>query len=66
MNRKLFVITLVPALFMTAVCSTYVLISHQALALNPALAYTLGIVATLIVGSVFALWYKKHINTKKQ
>ena len=59
-QKKNFWIMLIPALFMTTVCSTYVFISRQMLHLPEPLAYGLGI-ACLVVASVwFAVWYRKE------
>jgi len=59
---KPFVITLIPALFMTTVCSTFLFVSKQALGLNE-VGYALG-GATLIVAMVwFFAWYGRY--TKK-
>lgn len=64
-QKKLYWLTLVPALFMTAVCSTYVLISNQALGLNATLSYVVGAGITLAFALVFAVWYKKYNNNNK-
>ena len=59
-QKKNFWIMLIPALFMTTVCSTYAFISRQMLHLPEPLAYGLGI-ACLVVASVwFAVWYNKQ------
>ena len=58
-KKKPFIITLVPALFMTVVCSTFLLVSKQALGLEEGLAYT-GSVIVLVVALVwFVAWYLK-------
>lgn len=60
---KPFFITLIPALFMTTICATYLFISRQAFHLPEPLAYTLG-GAVLIVAAVwFFVWYGKYKNT---
>ena len=57
-NKKPFVVTLVPALFMTVVCSTFLLVSKQALGLQETMAYT-GSCLILVVALVwFYSWYK--------
>ena len=57
-NKKPFVVTLVPALFMTVVCSTFLLVSKQALGLQEPMAYT-GSCLILVVALVwFYSWYK--------
>ena len=67
-NKKPFVVTLVPALFMTVVCSTFLLVSKQALGLQEPMAYT-GSCLILVVALVwFYSWYKglkrKNIGEK--
>ncbi len=59
-KHKFFWITLIPALFMTTVCSTFLFVSKQAFGLNETLGYTLGIVVLLIAVVWFAVWYRKY------
>ena len=62
-SKKPFIITLVPALFMTVVCSTFLLVSPQAFALSGVLGYT-GSVVVLVVALVwFFAWYRKYQKT---
>ena len=58
--HKPFVITLIPALFMTTVCSTFIFVSKQALHLDPALGYSLGFICFLVALTWFCAWYKKE------
>ena len=61
-RKKPFIITLVPALLMTVVCSTFLLLSPMALALSEPVAYT-GSVIILVVALVwFFAWYRKNMN----
>ena len=63
-KKKPFVMTLVPALFMTVICSTFLLISPTALALSESVAYT-GSVIILVIALVWFLgWYRSY--QKKQ
>ena len=63
-QKKPFVMTLVPALFMTVICSTFLLISPTALALGESLAYA-GSVIILVIALVWFLgWYRSY--QKKQ
>lgn len=58
-QKKPFVITLIPALFMTVVCGTFLLISPMALQLSSAVSYT-GSVVILVVACVwFFSWFRK-------
>lgn len=58
-QSKPYWITLFPAFFMTTVCSTFLLISDQALGLKPRLAYSLGIAVLLVAVLWFVVWYRK-------
>ena len=59
-ERKLYAITLIPALFMTAVCSTYIFIAGEGLALSRNLSYALGGAATLAVLGLFLRWKRRY------
>ena len=63
-KKKLFVITLVPAVFMTIVCTTF-LLSEQVFSLE--LSYALIIAGVTCVVSVawFFLWYRKYQESIK-
>ena len=64
-QRKPFIVTLIPALFMTVVCSTFLLISQQAFGLQPMVAYT-GSVVVLVAALVwFFAWYRKQNKITK-
>ncbi len=58
--QKNFCITLLPALFMTAVCSTYICIAPEGLSLAAPVAYGIGAACTLIAIGWFAVWYRKQ------
>ena len=59
-KNKPYVITLLPALFMTGVCSTYLFISKQAFGLQEDLAYFLGILTVVIAMVWFVVWIRKY------
>ena len=63
-HKKPFWITLIPAFFMTTVCSTFLFISKQAFHLPETLGYPLGGVCLVVAIIWFAVWYKKEM--KKQ
>ncbi|MDO6518775.1 carbon starvation CstA family protein [Zobellia uliginosa] len=54
-EQKMFWITLIPALFMTMVCTTYILIAPEGFQLDNDLAYMGGGILTLIISLLF--WY---------
>lgn len=52
-TKKCYWITLIPALFMTMVCSTYILIAPEGFELDNTISYVLGGIITLIVFVLF-------------
>ena len=59
-NKKPFIISLVPAVFMTVVCSTFLLVSKTAFGLQETIAYS-GSAIVLVVALVwFFSWYSKY------
>ena len=54
---KPYIITLVPALFMTTVCATFIFVSKQALHLGETVSYILGGCVLVIAVVWFAVWY---------
>ena len=60
-EKKPFWITLIPALFMTTVCSTFLFVSKQALELGT-VGYYLGALCFVVALVWFCVWYKKETN----
>jgi carbon starvation protein CstA len=60
-EHKPFWITLIPALFMTTVCSTYIFVSKQMIGLGDA-GYIFGIVCLGLACIWFGVWYNKEIK----
>jgi len=58
-NRKLFWVTLIPAVFMTAVTSTYLLFAPEGFSLPGNVSYTAGIFTALSALTGFLIWKKK-------
>ena len=59
-QKKPYVMTLIPAVFMTVVCSTFLFISPTAFALSGVVGYT-GCVIVLVLSLVwFFAWYRKY------
>ena len=61
-QKKPFIVTLIPAVFMTVVCSTFLLISKQALGLNETIAYTGSVVVLVLSLVLFFVWYTKKMK----
>jgi len=59
-NKYAFLIAMVPALWMTIVCSTYILIAPEGFQLHNFVAYLLGGVISLGVLVWYILWAKKQ------
>ena len=57
--KKNFYITLIPALMMTLVCSTYICIAPEGLSLPQVAAYLIGGACTAIGLVWFIIWYRK-------
>jgi carbon starvation protein CstA len=59
-QKKLYWITLIPALFMTTVCSTFFFVSKQTLNLPESVGYPLGVACLVVAIIWFCLWYRKE------
>lgn len=60
-QRKNYLITLIPALFMTVVCTTY-FFAEKVLTLTTAWTWCIAAIALLVALSWFSLWYRKEKN----
>ena len=58
-QKKLYWITLVPALFMTWVCTAFLMFSPNAFGLNVYVSYGIGFAAVLVAIIWFSAWYRK-------
>jgi carbon starvation protein CstA len=56
-------ITLIPALFMTAVVSSYILIAPEGLALPKNTGYFLGVLITVATGTWFFIYQARHLKS---
>ncbi|SEV85475.1 Carbon starvation protein CstA [Prevotella aff. ruminicola Tc2-24] len=62
-QKKPFWITLIPALFMTTVCSTFLFVSKQAFHLPACVGYGLGLACLVVAVVWFTVWYKRTIKS---
>ncbi len=60
-GHKCFWMTLIPALFMTVVCSTYICIAPEGLHLQHDIAYALGALITLVCLVFFIRWHWRRV-----
>ena len=63
-SKKPYIITLIPALFMTSVCSTYICIAPEGLGLSPVVSYSVGIACVVIAAVWFYVWLGKQKTRK--
>jgi len=63
-EKKLFWITLLPALFMTWICTTFFVFSPNALGLNLYLSYGIGFAAVLVAIIWFSRWYHRAAKAR--
>ena len=61
-QKKAYWITLIPALFMTSVCSTFLFVSKQMLHLPGNVGYIFGGVCLLVAIVWFCIWYRKETS----
>lgn len=59
-TQKYYIITLIPALFMTAVCSTYICIAPEGFGLSQQVSYIVGGLSILTGIVWFLLWKKSY------
>lgn len=63
-NKKPFIITLIPALFMTTICSMFLVVSKSAFNLGTTVTYAVGAVVLVIALVWFFSWYRKSTVNK--
>ena len=61
LQKKNYYMSLIPALFMTMVCSTYILIAPEGLHLSGGFSYPAGAVCT-IIAIVWFMYWKSHLQ----
>ena len=61
---RAYVVTLVPAVFMTSVCTSFLLVSNNALALPPVVGYITALAVAVVSLGLFAWWYVTYKKSK--
>ena len=59
-----FLLTCIPALFMTAVCSTYICIAPEGIGLPVAWGYPIAGAVAVVAAILFVVWYRKNASIK--
>lgn len=59
-NGKCFYISMIPAIFMTSVCSTYILMAPEGFALSATLGYSIGAAITVVLSAVVIVYMRKR------
>ena len=60
LKKKPYIITLIPAIFMTAVCTVFLIVSPQALNLGDAWALPTAVVVAIVAIVWFFVWRRRH------
>lgn len=60
-NGKFYLITLVPAVFMTAVCTSFLLVSKNAFGFEPSIGYVAAFVVAVLSLVLFFIWRSKML-----
>ena len=53
-------VTLIPALFMTAVCSTYILVAPEGFGINYEVGLIIGLLAVVVSAFIFFAWKRRQ------
>jgi len=61
-EKKTFWITLLPSIFMTVVCSSFLMISKNAFGFDMSVGYAVGAIALLVSVAWFCIWYRKQMK----
>ena len=59
LKRRFYVITLIPAVFMTCVCTTFLCVSKDAIGMPAEYGYAIGLIVAIICTVWFFTWYNK-------
>lgn len=55
-EKKFYWVSLIPAIFMTAVTTTYILIAPEGFQLNKQISYVAGLNITVIISTIFFVY----------
>ena len=67
LKGRYYFITLIPAMFMTWVCISFLCVSKQALGLSPFVGYGIAFVGVIVVTAAFFRWLiKDHVRIQRK
>lgn len=55
-----FLVSLLPAIFMTAICISYICVAPEGIGINPSYSYIISSLTAIISIILFIVWYKKE------
>lgn len=58
-SGRSYCLTLIPALFMTAVCATYICVAPEGIGLPVSLTYPIGVGTAIVAAVLFIVWFKR-------
>ena len=59
----IYIVTLIPAMFMTAVCVSFLLVSNNAFGLSSTIGYVAAVITFILSGCLFFAWRKRNNRT---
>jgi carbon starvation protein CstA len=62
LEKKLYAVTLIPALFMTAVCVAYIFVAPEGFAIGTSIGQTIGVAAAFVSLVAFLIWKRKALK----
>ncbi|MBR4275701.1 MAG: carbon starvation protein A [Prevotella sp.] len=64
LKRKFYIITLIPAIFMTSVCAIFLCVSKDTLGMSAEYGYAIGVVVAIICTVNFFVWHSRKFVTE--
>lgn len=65
-NGKNYFMALIPALFMTLVCATFLFVSYQAFGMPELVGYPLGVAVVIVAYGWFHIWHSRYEKYKNK
>jgi len=65
-KKAYYLLTFIPALFMTAVCVTYICVAPEGLGLSESVSYIIGGVCVAVSVVWYAIWRKRKNRKERQ